>query len=354
MKRKIYCDYLRLIATFAVVVLHVSASNWYGADVHGLAWQSFNFYDSATRWSVPIFVMISGALFLGREIPIKKIYSKYILRLVIAFFTWNLFYAIMTQETSRHGIIYGLKTHKEAIVSGHYHMWFVIMIIALYMCIPFCKKIVSDTLTTKYFLILSFVFSMMIPWIVQLLKDYVVGSNEQLVKFVGIVNSKLSVMSMNMMLGYSFYFVLGYYLDKIELNKKQRIIIYILGIIGLVFTILVDLNLALKMHQPCGNYYGNFRVNVLLEVVAVYTFFKYREYKNLRLNKFVYLISQYTLGIYLIHAFFIEKYASIFKFNTLSFNAMVSVPVVSVVVFISAIIVSALLKYIPIIKKYCV
>lgn len=109
MKRKIYCDYLRLIATFAVVVLHVSASNWYGADVHGLAWQSFNFYDSATRWSVPIFVMISGALFLGREIPIKKIYSKYILRLVIAFFTWNLFYAIVTQETSKHGIIYGLK-----------------------------------------------------------------------------------------------------------------------------------------------------------------------------------------------------------------------------------------------------
>lgn len=194
----------------------------------------------------------------------------------------------------------------------------------------------------------------MIPWIVQLLKDYVVGSNEQLVKFVGIVNSKLSIMSMNMMLGYSFYFVLGYHMDKIELNKKQRIIIYILGIIGLTFTILVDLNLALKTHQPCGNYYGNFRVNVFLEVVAVYTFFKYLKYKNWRLNKFVYLISQYTLGIYLIHAFFIEKYASIFKFNTLSFNAIVSVPVVSVVVFVSAIIVSALLKYIPIIKKYCV
>ena len=78
MERKTYCDYLRLIATFAVVVLHVAASNWYSTDVNGLEWQSFNFYDSVVRWGVPIFVMISGSLFLSREISIRKIYSKYI------------------------------------------------------------------------------------------------------------------------------------------------------------------------------------------------------------------------------------------------------------------------------------
>ena len=68
MERKTYCDYLRLIATFAAVVLHVAASNWYSTDVNGLEWQSFNFYDSVVRWGVPIFVMISGSLFLSREI----------------------------------------------------------------------------------------------------------------------------------------------------------------------------------------------------------------------------------------------------------------------------------------------
>lgn len=86
MERKIYCDYLRLVATFSVVVLHVSAWNWYSTDVNSLEWQSFNFYDSVVRWAVPIFVMISGSLFLSREIPVKKIYSKYILRMAVAFF----------------------------------------------------------------------------------------------------------------------------------------------------------------------------------------------------------------------------------------------------------------------------
>lgn len=109
MERKIYCDYLRIIATFAVVVLHVSASNWCSTDVNGMEWQAFNFYDSIVRWSVPIFVMISGSLFLGRDIPIKRIYEKYILRMIIAFIFWSVFYALMNAETMENGIIYGLK-----------------------------------------------------------------------------------------------------------------------------------------------------------------------------------------------------------------------------------------------------
>ena len=50
MERKQYCDYLRVFATFAVVVLHVSATNWYITDVNGMEWQAFNFYDSIVRW----------------------------------------------------------------------------------------------------------------------------------------------------------------------------------------------------------------------------------------------------------------------------------------------------------------
>ena len=72
MERKTYCDYLRLIATFAVVVLHVAAFNWENTDVNGIEWQTFNFYNSIVRWGVPIFVMISGSLFLNREMSIRK------------------------------------------------------------------------------------------------------------------------------------------------------------------------------------------------------------------------------------------------------------------------------------------
>lgn len=60
-------DYLRVLATFAVILLHVAASKWNYADVNGLEWQTYNFYDSIVRWAVPFFVMISGSLFLPRD-----------------------------------------------------------------------------------------------------------------------------------------------------------------------------------------------------------------------------------------------------------------------------------------------
>ena len=354
MERKTYCDYLRLIATFAVVVLHVSASNWRHADVNGLEWQSFNFYNSIARWGVPIFVMISGSLFLNRDIPIKKIYGKYILRMAIAYCTWSVFYGLMPAVPFKKGIIYGVKTHLRAIAEGYYHLWFILLIIGIYMCIPFYKKIVSDHFTTKYFIILAFLFAAFIPWSIQLLNDFVAGDNESLIKNISIFNSKISSMSMYMVLGYSFYFVLGYYLDRIELKKKHRMIIYILGIIGFALTVFLDLNLALKTQQPVDIYYGNLRVNVILEVVSVHTWFKYHKFNIERLNSFVLTISRYTFGAYLIHAFIIKKFSSVLNFNTLSFNPIASVPVVSGVVFICALLLSAVLNHIPIINKYCV
>ena len=75
-QRTIYFDYLRVLATFAVMILHISAQNWGACDVQSFDWQVFNFFDSIVRWSVPIFVMISGALFLNRDIPLKKIYTS--------------------------------------------------------------------------------------------------------------------------------------------------------------------------------------------------------------------------------------------------------------------------------------
>src|SRR5574344_2350792 len=62
-----YFDLLRVVAIFTVVAVHLSAQHWPDVDVHSRAWFAFNLYCSLGKWSVPIFVMISGALFLGRD-----------------------------------------------------------------------------------------------------------------------------------------------------------------------------------------------------------------------------------------------------------------------------------------------
>ncbi len=67
------------------MILHISAQNWCEIDIASFKWQVFNFFDSIVRWAVPIFVMISGALFLGRNSNIEKLYKKNILRIITFF-----------------------------------------------------------------------------------------------------------------------------------------------------------------------------------------------------------------------------------------------------------------------------
>ena len=95
-KRVIYLDYLRILATFSVVVLHVAAQNWYDTPIQSAEWKIYNFYNSCVRWAVPAFVMISGALFLDpdKKIRTKDIFCKSIFRMILAYFFWAFIYAI--------------------------------------------------------------------------------------------------------------------------------------------------------------------------------------------------------------------------------------------------------------------
>lgn len=72
-ERVIYLDIIRIFSCFCVIVLHVSSSYWQDTSIQSISWHIFNFYDSMTRWTVPVFVMISGALFCGRDVSIKEL-----------------------------------------------------------------------------------------------------------------------------------------------------------------------------------------------------------------------------------------------------------------------------------------
>lgn len=342
-ERTIYFDYLRVFAAFAVMILHVAAQNWYSTDVNGFDWQVFNFFNSIVRWGVPVFVMISGALFLNRDISLKIIYTKYIFRMIIAYVIWSAIYALFAGGTVPHMMV--------VFLTGHYHMWFVLMIVGIYMCIPFIKPIVEDDSKIRYFLLLAFFFAFIIPEFLTLLNDF---GNGLVIKGANVISQHVNNMKMNIVLGYASYFILGYYINKITLNKRQRLMIYVMGAFGFVATIGLDLVVALRTQTFCDNYYGNFTVNVLLEALAVFTWFKYRKYNNKKINTFVQKLSKYSFGAYLVHALVIEQLNLRLGLNTLSFNSVFSVISIGIMVFIISFVVSALLHQIPIVKKYMV
>ena len=97
-RRVIYFDVLRVAAIFAVVAVHLSAMHWADVDVNSRAWFAFNLYCTAGKWSVPIFVMISGALFLGRDVSISAILKKNVARIATVFLFWSGCYALVSRR----------------------------------------------------------------------------------------------------------------------------------------------------------------------------------------------------------------------------------------------------------------
>ena len=94
-RRVIYFDILRIVAIFFVVFVHLAAQHWADVDVSSRAWFAFNLYCTTGKWSVPIFVMISGALFLGRDVSISAILKKNVARIATVFLFWSDCYALV-------------------------------------------------------------------------------------------------------------------------------------------------------------------------------------------------------------------------------------------------------------------
>src|ERR1700712_776037 len=84
---------LRLIALFAVIVLHASApllSRY--AEVPMGDWFAANVYNSLVRFAVPVFVMITGALLLYREYELGDFLKRRLTRVIYPFLFWSLVY----------------------------------------------------------------------------------------------------------------------------------------------------------------------------------------------------------------------------------------------------------------------
>ena len=320
------------------MVLHVAAQNWYSTDVHSLEWQAFNFYDSIVRLGVPLFVMISGALFLSRDIPIKKIYSKYIFKIFTAFVFWSLVYA--AHDYAKSG---KLLWSFSQFIKGHYHMWFLFMIVGLYMIVPFVKKIAESESLTKYFLVLALVFTFIIPETANIVSLFSEKHGEFINKVVGNFN-------MRFVAGFTGYFLLGYVLDNADISARAEHLIYTAGILGATATVLMSSYASLLTGKPYGTFYGNTTINVLCETVAVFVFFK----KHLNRESTLALrLSQYSLGAYLVHDAIIKLIRKL-GLDTLTFCPVLSVPVIAVMVFVLSFAISAVLNRSSFLRKYIV
>ena len=341
--RMLHFDLLRIFACFSVVMLHSAAQFWYAIPVTEPEWMVTNAYDAAFRFGVPIFVMISGALFLNsnKEISLKRLYLHNILRMIILYFVWSCIYGLFDCRLYQAEINFSVVL--QEVIVGRYHLWFLRMIAGVYILLPVLKKWLSNATKrdVEYFLLLFMVFQ--------------VGREtlHALIQWPW-VNFLSNAVDIYMVCGYLGYFVLGYYIVRYGMDKKWHKWIYIGGILSVPANIVVSHWLSLRAEMAKGELFDSFGIFTFMIALALFLFFTEKVSKvqySARMRSLIKEVSLATLGIYLIHLMFIEFWGT-YGFHSRMLPPIVGIPILAIVCFGACYIVAAVVRRLPWIGKY--
>lgn len=280
-----YFQWLRLFAAAAVVLMHTAAQGFNTGAVESAEWTWYTLWDSLVRWPVPIFMMITGALFLPRKTELKKMLGSYIPRMALAYLIWSAVYALHSGGD-----------FAARLAAGHYHLWYLPYLCGVYLAVPFLQKIVSEKKLADQLLAVSAVIGLLIPWLAEVLVWL-------LPDFGGILRSIRGHLEFTFFMDCLALVLLGHHLHQRELDAGQRRRVYLLGIAGLWVTGLATVWASRRSGVPVTVFFDFKAPNSLCAAAAIFVFAKY----NLsRLPKAVDLLARWGFGVYLIHPLVIE------------------------------------------------
>lgn len=148
--RKQFLDVLRVLATCAVVLMHVltGATDVTDASIVPEYRSLLLSVMDLVTWCVPIFLMISGYLFLNpeRTLTYPVMIKKYCRRIALAILLFGVPYAaselVVAERTFR---IMMIPEALKMTLTGHTwsHMWYLYLILFLYLITPLLKKVLQ-------------------------------------------------------------------------------------------------------------------------------------------------------------------------------------------------------------------
>ena len=322
---------VRAFSCIAIVVLHTffatSVSFEYGSNSYIICIVIRNLM----LWAVPCFMMVTGALLLDplKTVNYKKVFGKYIPRMLTALVIFSVIFKLID-------IILGLDPLETAVTDtikeiltgkGQWaHMWYLYTMTALYLIIPLLRPFAEHASKREIIavMIIMILFLSLIPFITGL-----AGFDSGF--YIPIYTI------------YPLFLLLGFFLHHKYFDYQSIIIITIVGyLVGITaFTLKYINNDDELLKGLVSNY--SFPLTIIGSIGM------FMILRRLRISKiFINLIDENSFGIYLIHMIplkLIMNYIHPEKYGLLF------VIIIAVGVFISSLIITALLKKIPGISK---
>ncbi len=343
-QRNFSLDILRIISAMCVVLLHTSAYYWYISPIGERDWIISGVYDVFSRFAVPVFVMISGALFLsGDEKPnIRRIVIHNFLRILIIFLLWSCIYGLINSFSVGIANI-GVKQILKMCLAGKYHLWFLPMIGGIYLVSPLLYVMVNGAgeKMLRYYMMVFFCLQIIRSTLITVI------NNPEL---VGV----LEMWNIPMVCTYISYFILGYYLVRYGISSKCWLLIKIIALPAFILNASAVIYLSKRNGGPDIEFANSFGIGTF--IIAIFIFVGINKIvMKLQLRGFIGKVltnvSKDTLGVYLLHLAVLEiavpelcKYVNI--------PTVIAIPLYTIGIFVVCILIIALLRRIPKVGRY--
>ncbi len=288
--RVFFFDLARCVAAVAVIAIHVLAPyrNQLG-DIPFDYWLTAVTVNSVSRWAVPVFILISGALMLSDSRPFElKYYLKRRLgKVFIPFVIWSLFYAYLSgwSATGFNGGLVIERLQEAGHHATYYHLGFFYYFIPLYFVMPifqWCIKQCGD----------DWLFGFIVIWLIT--------STLFLLRIDGVWSYQMWLYSGFLPLGYTLY-------KKTPSNLMITLGFTLIGSVALAMTIYMVISMSLEAGKySFGRWLSYKTVNTIMAASMVLMLCRYfGEGLSAVSRKVVGFISQHSLGIYLLHPIFL-------------------------------------------------
>jgi surface polysaccharide O-acyltransferase-like enzyme len=345
MKNTEYINKLRVFATLMVIMLHVSAPvRDQLENMNALNWFIGSLFDGFSRAGVPLFLMISGALLLNKKESLKDFYVKRLLRILIPFLFWGLFYGFYWTKSV--GKELNVTETLLSVFKGptSYHLWYLYTIIGIYLVSPFLRILIENITKTQLqiLLILGLIFNILLPHIYS--EFYIWFKTDLKLGF-----------QLPMIDVYLWYFILGFYLQKyFSPSKKANFYLF-----AYIFTSVITVFLGYLVYVHDKTYNPLFILNespfVFLQATFIYLHFKRKNFeeKN-KQSKIISTLNFLSFGLYLIHPFLIDLFDKGFlgfALHAKKMDTILSIPLSFLTIVITSTVVCWIISKIPIFKK---
>lgn len=357
MSKRIYkFDFARAAAILCVILCHCvenvydfTANEW--GDTNKISGLFMILAFTVGRLGVPIFLFLSGALLLKKQIDndsdIITFYKRNWLPLFIANEIWIVIYNIYFCLTGRFQYLTFDNILRELLCMKQVpspQMWYFPMILGMYLGIPFVAKIVKTfSLKSLAFLIFA-IFAV----------DFFLPTLQILLNMAGIKFECLSLLSVNFLGGsYGLYIVAGYFAANKNLIKLNNMWVCIITLISFFITVSIQfVSRGGLLHSDV--LYNVWYNNAFLAIVALGIFVLFDRIDdskfNERFSNICTFISRFSLSIFFIHYILLNFFKK--PIMNLSVMSPLKVIILFILVFLTSTVVSFLLSKIKAVSKY--